>query len=55
MAGGQSQIMDRRAALLHKMFEEAMRGKVTTQRFLMKEFERWDKRLAETRLRCEVA
>lgn len=54
MAGGQSQIMDRRAALLHKMFEEAMRGKVTTQRFLLKEFERWDKRLAATRLRHET-
>ena len=46
VAGGQTQIMERRAALLHKLYEDAMKGKVTAQRLLLNEFEKWDKRLA---------
>ncbi len=47
------EIMERRAALIHKMFEDAMKGKVTAQRLLLNEFEKWDKRLAATRVRHE--
>ena len=47
------EVMDRRAALLHKMFEDAMRGKVSMQRFLYAEFERNAKQLAEARLRYD--
>jgi hypothetical protein len=50
-AGGQKETMDRRAALLHKMYESAMKGKVSMQRFLYAEFERTDVRLAGARLR----
>jgi hypothetical protein len=46
-------LMDRRAALLHKMFEDAMRGKVSMQRFLYAEFERNAERLAELRHRYD--
>jgi hypothetical protein len=49
-AGGQNQTMDRRAALLHKIFESAMKGRVSSQRFLYKEFENYDKRLAALRV-----
>ena len=45
--------MDRRAALLHKMFEDAMRGKVSMQRMLYAEFERNDELLAAARLRYQ--
>ena len=45
------ELMDRRAALLYKMFEDAMRGKISMQRFLHAEFERSDERLAAARLR----
>ena len=47
------QLMDRRAALNSKMFEDAMRGKVSMQRFLYAEFERNDERLAAMRLHYE--
>ena len=50
---GQIETMDRRTALLHKMFESAMKDKVTMQRFLYAEFERNDERLAAARLRYE--
>lgn len=53
MANGQREMMDRRAALLHKMYESAMKGKVSMQRFLYKEFERNDQRLAAARVRYE--
>lgn len=43
--------MDRRAALLNKMFETAMKSRVSNQRFLYKEFERNDERLAAARVR----
>ncbi len=45
--------MDRRTALLNKMFESAMKGKVSQQRFLYKEFERKDERLAASRVHYE--
>ncbi len=47
-ANGQKETMTRRTALLNKMFESAMKGKVSQQRFLYKEFERSDERLAAT-------
>ncbi len=53
MTGGQKEIMDRRAALLHKMYETAMKGGVLMQRFLYKEFERYAERLAAARVRHE--
>ncbi len=48
VANGQKETMDRRTALLNKMYESAMKGKVSQQRFLYKEFERSDERLAAT-------
>jgi len=51
MAGGQKETMDRRAALLHKMYESAMKGRGSMQRFLYKEFERNAERLAAARVR----
>jgi hypothetical protein len=53
VSGGEKVTMIRRAALLHKMFESAMKGKVSQQRFLYKEFERNSMRLAEARVRYE--
>ena len=50
---GQTETMLRRPALLNKMFESAMKGSVTTQRFLYKEFEKNDMRLAEAVVRHE--
>ncbi len=38
LTNGQKEKMDRRTALLNKMFESAMKGKVSQQRFLYKEF-----------------
>ncbi len=49
VANGQRETMDRRTALLNKIFESAMKGKVSMQRFLYKEFERNDRRLAVAR------
>jgi hypothetical protein len=46
LTNGQKETMDRRTALNNKMFESAMKGKVSMQRFLRKEFERSDERLA---------
>ena len=50
MSGGQKVTMDRHAALLHKMYESAMKGKVSMQRFLYKEFERNTEGLATLRI-----
>ena len=50
MSGGQKVTMDRHAALIHKMYESAMKGSVTSQRFLYKEFERNTERLAQMRI-----
>ncbi len=49
VAYGQKETMDRRTALLNKMFESAMKGRVSIQRFLYQEFEKNDKLLAATR------
>ena len=53
MANGQKESMDRRTALINKMFESAMKGKVSMQRFLYKEFERNTERLAAARVRYD--
>ena len=50
---GRIERMTRRAALLHKMYADAMKGKVTMQRVMHAEFERNDKRMAAARLRYE--
>ena len=52
-ANGQTEMMVRRAALLHKMYEDAMKGKVSMQRFLYAEFGRNDEQLAEARLQYQ--
>ena len=44
------QMMDRRTALLNKMFEGAMKGKVTLTRMLMAIIKENDQQLAELRL-----
>ena len=41
--------MDRRTALINKMFETAMKGRVSMQRFLYQEFEKNAKQLAAAR------
>jgi hypothetical protein len=46
VSNGQKVSMVRRSALLNKIFESAMKGRVSQQRFLYKEFERNDERLA---------
>ncbi len=53
VVNGQKVMMDRRTALNNKMFESAMRGKVSMQRFLYKEFERNAERLAAAQVRYE--
>lgn len=50
---GQSEWMDRRTALYNKIFEGAMKGKVSSQRFLYKEFEQSEKQLAVARIRYQ--
>ncbi len=49
VSNGQKVSMVRRSALLNKIFESAMKGRVSQQRFLYHEFERNDKRLAAAR------
>ncbi len=53
VVNGQKVTMDRRTALNNKMFESAMKGKVSMQRFLYKEFERNAERLAAARVRYD--
>jgi hypothetical protein len=53
VSNGQKEAMVRRSALLNKMFESAMKGSVTQQRFLFREFERNDERLAAARVRYD--
>ena len=50
VSNGQKVSMVRRSALLNKMFESAMKGRVSQQRFLYKEFERNAERLAAARV-----
>ncbi len=45
---GQTEWMERRTALNNKIFEDAMKGKVSMQRFLYQEFAKNDKLLAAT-------
>ena len=52
-ANGQTKLMDRRTALLHKMFEDAMKGKVSMQKFLYQELQKNEELLAEFRVRYE--
>ena len=53
LANGHKETMDRRSALTHKMFESAMKGKVSMQRFLYKEFQKNTKQLAIARIRYD--
>ena len=53
VANGQKETMTRQTALLSKIFESAMKGRVSQQRFLYKEFERNDERLAAARVHYE--
>ncbi len=50
VSNGQKVSMVRRSALVNKIFESAMKGRVSQQRFLYKEFEKNDERLAAARL-----
>jgi len=52
-ANGRQQRMDRRTALLQKIFESAMKGNVTAQRLLYEEFSKNSQQLAEARLRYD--
>ena len=45
--------MDRRAALNHKMFEDAMNGKVSMQKFLSQMFGKNDEQLAAAWVRYD--
>jgi len=49
MVGGEVQKMDRKAALLSKMFESAMKGRVSMQRHLMNMFDKNEAELSEFR------
>ena len=49
VVNGEKEAMDRRTALINKMFESAMKGKVSAQRFLYEEFQRNDTQLATAR------
>ena len=51
MMNGEPVKLDRRAALLNKSFESAMKGRVSQQRYLLQLFEKNDVRLAEMRHR----
>jgi hypothetical protein len=48
MVNGEIEMMDRREALINKIYESAMKGKVTNQRWLFREFEKNDESLGET-------
>ncbi len=50
VVNGQKETMDRRTALLNKIYEGAMKGGVSQQRLLYKKFERNDERLAAARV-----
>jgi len=50
---GKPELMLRRVALLEKIFESAMKGKTSAQRFLFQKFEENDMRLAELRVQYE--
>ena len=50
---GRTETMDRRTALMHKIFEDAMKGKASAQRLLDNKFERNSELLAATRVRLD--
>ena len=50
---GRKQMMTRREGLYLRIYEDAMKGKAMTQRFLYREFEKIDERLAEAKARLE--
>ena len=52
-ANGKTEMMDRRAALNHKMFEDAMNGKVSMQKFLSQMFGKNDEQLAAAWVRYD--
>ena len=52
-SNGERQSMDRRTALLNKMYESAMKGSVYMQRFFYMELEKNSERLAALRLHYE--
>ena len=53
VSNGQKVSMVRRSALLNKIFESAMKGSVTQQRFLYHEFGSYAKRLAVARVQYD--
>lgn len=53
ITNGQKETMLRREALLSKMYESAMKGRVSMQRFLYDEFKKNDERMAAARVRYE--
>ena len=53
VTNGQRQTIDRRTALLQKMFESAMKGSVSMQRYLHQEFKKNDEMLAAARVRFD--
>ena len=53
MIGGEPVKLDRHSALLNKIFESAMKGRVSQQRYLMGLFEKKDAELAELRHQYE--
>ncbi len=53
VSNGQNVSMVRRSALLNKIFESAMKGSVTQQRFLYHEFGSYAKRLAVARVQYD--
>ncbi len=53
VSNGQKVEMVRRSALLNKIFERAMKGSVTQQRFLYHEFKRIDERMAVARVQYD--
>ena len=52
-SNGRVETMNRETALLNKMFESAMKGRVSMQRFLYNEFKVKDERLAALRVRYD--
>jgi len=53
VANGQKETMDRRTALINKMFETAMKRRVSMQRFLYQEFVKNAEQLAAARARYD--
>ena len=54
MINGQPEKMTRKEAILSKVFESAMKGRVSQQRYVMSLFEKNDEQLAELRQQYDV-